>query len=108
MLSLVRTFGAFVAVTVTSLRKALSVVISFVIFRYVSKVGILKSNIYLYGSAKISAVHVFLLSVCSMVFMVYPQQCGVILMRDKRCDMSNQSLIQIVYLSNQLAILSPA
>ena len=56
MLSLVRTFGAFVAVTVTSLRKALSVVISFVIFRYVSKVGILKLNIYLYGSAKISAV----------------------------------------------------
>jgi len=32
VLSLVRTFGAFVAVTVTSLRKALSVVISFVIF----------------------------------------------------------------------------
>ena len=64
MLSLVRTFGAFVAVTVTSLRKALSVVISFVIFRYVSKVGILKLNIYyLDGSAKISAVLVFFVSV---------------------------------------------
>jgi len=32
VLSLVRTFGAFVAVTVTSMRKALSVVISFIIF----------------------------------------------------------------------------
>lgn len=32
VLSLVRSFGAFVAVTVTSMRKALSVVISFVIF----------------------------------------------------------------------------
>ena len=32
VLSLVRTFGAFVAVTVTSMRKAVSVVISFVIF----------------------------------------------------------------------------
>lgn len=33
VLSLVRSFGAFLAVTVTSMRKALSVVISFVIFR---------------------------------------------------------------------------
>ena len=32
VLSLVRTFGAFVAVTVTSMRKAVSVVISFILF----------------------------------------------------------------------------
>ena len=106
VLSLVRTFSAFVAVTVTSMRKALLVVIAFIIFRLASKpffkwiVCITQNNLTA-RKFHIAFLLYFLASFCKNYSMFTENLLMILKVKCLRYELKLQIKVSLFFLQNE-------